>query len=57
LPVLQLNDPELACAEIGIRKTEAIGIGIDRAQIICALGFQQVEIAYRARANDLSNIT
>src|SRR5882724_3056209 len=56
LPILQLGYPELACAEIGIRKTEDTSSGIDRAQIICALGFEQVEIAYRARADDLRDI-
>src|SRR5437588_5251724 len=56
LSILRLGQSELARAEIGIRETEGGPIGIDRAEIIGALRFEQVEIAYGARANDVGDV-
>src|SRR5438128_6912064 len=52
LSILRLGQAKLARAEIGIREAEGGAIGIDGAEIIGALGFEQVENAFGAGANN-----
>ena len=56
LSILRLGQSELPRAEIGIREAKDGAIGINCAQIIGALGFEQIEITHRACADDLSDI-
>ena len=51
-----LHEPELARAEIGIGETEDSIVKEDRAEIVGALRFQEVEIAHCPGADDLRDI-
>src|SRR5947207_7905814 len=56
LSIFQLGDSEFAGTEISVRKTKNARIRVDGADIICALRLKQIEVTYRASADDLSDI-
>ena len=56
LSVPRLRQPELARAQVCVREPEYAVIGTDSPEVICAFRFEQIEIAHRARANDLRDI-
>ena len=53
---MQLRQSELACAQIGIREAKNVTIGENRAEIIRAFRFEQIEVAHCTRADDLGDI-
>ena len=57
MSILQLSDSELACAEVRVSKAKNARICVHGADIICTLRLEQIEIAYRACADDLSDIS
>jgi GNAT superfamily N-acetyltransferase len=56
LSIPRLRQPELARAQVCVREPEYAAIGTDRPEIICAFRFEQIEIAHRARANNLGDV-
>src|SRR4029453_2020487 len=57
LSILRLRQPELARAQVRVCEAKHATIDVNGAEIIRALGFEKIEIAYRACADDLSNVT
>src|SRR5262249_8600163 len=57
LSILNLSEAELAGGQIRVRKTKYAAIDIDCAQIVRAFRFEQIEVANRAGADDLRDVT
>ena len=53
---MQLHQAKLAGGEIGISETETIVVGVNRAEIVGALGIEQIQLAHSTGADDLSDV-
>ena len=56
LSILQLRQAELAGGEIGVGKAKTAVVDVNRAEIIRAFRFEQIELAHRSRADDLGDV-
>src|SRR4029077_13932710 len=56
LSILQFGKPEFACGQVCVSKTKFAGVSVNCAEIISAFRFEQVEVANRARGDDLGDV-
>src|SRR5436190_2412619 len=56
LSISQFGKPELARGQVCVSKTKYAAVSVNRAQIIGAFRFEQVEVANRARTDDVGDV-
>ena len=56
MSILELGEAELARGQIGVSEAKTVVVDVNCAEIIRALGIEQIEFAHRAGANNLGDV-